>query len=203
MIGVNAVPPIPPRLEMVKLPPCMSAAPSLPSRALAASSPVSRAIWARLSGQHFFSTGTTSPFGVSAAKTDVVILVSAQTVAIKRARALKLGELLQRRHAGLGLRNASGVSFPRPPRSPALRPFCLRKASISVISASSNWGDVRNHRPVARQIGAGQFLDAAARLAFNQAELAEVEFCGHGSRSKSGAIWDCPAGRLESRPARL
>jgi hypothetical protein len=33
MIGVNAVPPMPPRLEMVKQPPCMSARRSLPSRA--------------------------------------------------------------------------------------------------------------------------------------------------------------------------
>ena len=43
MIGVNAVPPMPPRLEMVKQPPCISAAESLPARALAASSPRSRA----------------------------------------------------------------------------------------------------------------------------------------------------------------
>ena len=33
MIGVNAVPPMPPRLEMVKPPPCMSAPGSLPARA--------------------------------------------------------------------------------------------------------------------------------------------------------------------------
>ncbi|CSD53292.1 Uncharacterised protein [Vibrio cholerae] len=32
-IGVNAVPPMPPRLEIVKQPPCMSAAVSLPPRA--------------------------------------------------------------------------------------------------------------------------------------------------------------------------
>ena len=33
MIGVNAVPPMPPRLEIEKVPPCMSPALSLPSRA--------------------------------------------------------------------------------------------------------------------------------------------------------------------------
>src|SRR5205807_3100082 len=40
-MGVKAVPPIPPRLEMLKQPPCISSALSLPSRALAASSPSS------------------------------------------------------------------------------------------------------------------------------------------------------------------
>ena len=35
MIGVKAVPPMPPRLEMVKLPPCISAGGSLPARAFA------------------------------------------------------------------------------------------------------------------------------------------------------------------------
>jgi hypothetical protein len=34
-IGVKLVPPIPPRLEIVNVPPCMSAGPSLPSRAFA------------------------------------------------------------------------------------------------------------------------------------------------------------------------
>ena len=33
MMGVNAVPPMPPRLEIVKLPPCICAAASLPARA--------------------------------------------------------------------------------------------------------------------------------------------------------------------------
>ena len=37
MIGVNAVPPMPPRLEIVKQPPCISAAASLPARAFSLS----------------------------------------------------------------------------------------------------------------------------------------------------------------------
>jgi len=41
MMGVNAVPPIPPRLEMVKLAPCISAGLSLLSRASAARSAIS------------------------------------------------------------------------------------------------------------------------------------------------------------------
>ena len=43
-IGVNAVPPIPPRLDIVKLAPCSCGALSLPSRASAESSPSSLAI---------------------------------------------------------------------------------------------------------------------------------------------------------------
>jgi hypothetical protein len=38
MIGVNAVPPMPPRLETVKQPPCISAPDSLPARAFSESS---------------------------------------------------------------------------------------------------------------------------------------------------------------------
>ena len=44
MIGVNAVPPMPPRLEIVKLPPCISEANNLPARAFSESSPSCRAI---------------------------------------------------------------------------------------------------------------------------------------------------------------
>src|SRR3546814_12514269 len=40
MIGVNAVPPMPPSEEIEKQPPLICAGPSLPSRALPASSPV-------------------------------------------------------------------------------------------------------------------------------------------------------------------
>ena len=67
-MGVKAVPPMPPRLEMEKLPPWMSAAASLPSRARAESSPSSRAISSTPLRSASRSTGTTRPFGVSAAK---------------------------------------------------------------------------------------------------------------------------------------
>jgi hypothetical protein len=59
---------MPPRLEIVKVPPCIWPGFSLPSRASLASSPISFAI----SNTPFLSasriTGTTSPCGVSAAK---------------------------------------------------------------------------------------------------------------------------------------
>ncbi len=68
MIGVNAVPPMPPSEEIVKVPPCISAGPSLPSRPLAASSPVSFAISTTPFLSASLRTGTTRPLGVSAAK---------------------------------------------------------------------------------------------------------------------------------------
>ena len=68
MIGVKYVPPMPPRLEIVNVPPCIWSGLSLPSRASLARSPISFAI----STTPFLSasriTGTTRPFGVSAAK---------------------------------------------------------------------------------------------------------------------------------------
>ena len=68
MIGVNAVPPMPPSELMVKQPPCICSGLSLPSRASAASSPISFAISITPFWSASRSTGTTSPFGVSAAK---------------------------------------------------------------------------------------------------------------------------------------
>ncbi len=59
---------MPPRLDMVKQAPDMSAGFSLPSRASLASSPVSLAISKTPFLSAFLTTGTTRPFGVSAAK---------------------------------------------------------------------------------------------------------------------------------------
>ncbi len=68
MIGVKAVPPIPPRLEMDIEPPCISAGESFPSRAFAASAAVSCAICSTPFLSQSRTTGTTRPLGVSAAK---------------------------------------------------------------------------------------------------------------------------------------
>src|SRR6185369_4350249 len=68
MIGVNAVPPMPPRFETVKQPPCISAADSLPVRALPDSSPSARASSKTSMRSASRITGTTRPSGVSAAK---------------------------------------------------------------------------------------------------------------------------------------
>ncbi|KAG0919126.1 hypothetical protein G6F32_016332 [Rhizopus arrhizus] len=68
MIGVNEVPPMPPKDEIEKQPPCISAGEILPSRAFLDSSVISCAICRMpfLSASRI--TGTTSPLGVSAAK---------------------------------------------------------------------------------------------------------------------------------------
>src|SRR5450830_360275 len=67
-IGVKCEPPMPPSDEMVKVAPCMSAGLSLPSRACSDSSVISLAICVTLFWSAFLMTGTTRPFGVSAAK---------------------------------------------------------------------------------------------------------------------------------------
>ena len=67
MIGVKSVPPMPPRLEIEKQPPCRSAGAILPARMRSLTAPSSFAI----SSSPFLSasriTGTTRPFGVSTA----------------------------------------------------------------------------------------------------------------------------------------
>ncbi len=66
-MGVKAVPPMPPRLEIEKVPPARSSGASFPSRAFAASAASSRAISRTPFWSAFRSTGTTRPPGVSAA----------------------------------------------------------------------------------------------------------------------------------------
>ncbi len=66
-IGVKLVPPMPPRLEIVKHAPCMSVELSLPSRARFDALPSSLlSSWMPLRSTSRM-TGTTSPSGVSAA----------------------------------------------------------------------------------------------------------------------------------------
>ena len=78
-----------------KHPPCMSAGPSLPSRALAESSPISFAISSTPFWSTSLITGTTSPFGVSAAKPMLKYCLQHQVVAVERR--VEVRELLQRR----------------------------------------------------------------------------------------------------------
>jgi hypothetical protein len=68
MIGVKCVPPMPPSELIEKQPPVMSAAPSFPSRAFFASSPISWLICSTPFLSASRSTGTIRPLGVSAAK---------------------------------------------------------------------------------------------------------------------------------------
>ena len=66
-IGAKCVVPIPPRLEMVKQPPCISDAVNLPSRAFFDTSINSRESSIMPFLFTFLNTGTTKPFGVSTA----------------------------------------------------------------------------------------------------------------------------------------
>ena len=97
MIGVKAVPPMPPSELIEKQPPCMSAGPSLPSRAFADSSPISFAICSTPFWSAFLITGTTSPFGVSAAKPMLKYCLRTRFVAVERR--VEIRELAQRRDA--------------------------------------------------------------------------------------------------------
>src|SRR3569832_1833491 len=108
MMGVNAVPPIPPSDEMVNVAPVMSFGPSLPSRALPASSAVSFAI----SRMPFLSaslmTGTTSPWGVSAAKP--MFQYCLMTRLSPSSELLTVGYFFSAATTAL-IRNASGETF--------------------------------------------------------------------------------------------
>ena len=68
MIGVNFVPPIPPRLDIEKVPPCISSIFNFLSLAFEESLPSSSAISRTSFFSASFTTGTTNPSGVSHAK---------------------------------------------------------------------------------------------------------------------------------------
>ena len=139
MIGVNPVPPIPPSELMVKQPPCIWSGLSLPSRAAAASSPISLAICMTPFLSASRSTGTTRPFGVSAANPTCTYCFS--TSWSPSSEALKFGNFCNAATQAL-IRNASMVTLPALPAAMALAFSSFsatRKASRSVMSASSNW----------------------------------------------------------------
>ena len=66
-IGVNDVPPMPPRFVIVKPPPCISSSDSLPARAFSDSLPSSPASSMMLFRSTSRITGTSRPRGVSTA----------------------------------------------------------------------------------------------------------------------------------------
>src|SRR5512133_1219340 len=126
------MPPIPPRLEIVNVPPCIWSGFSLPSRASFARSPISCAICTTpfLSASRI--TGTTRPFGVSAAKPMWKYFFS--TRLSPSSEALNSGNFASVAHAAL-IMNASMLTF-TPLFSFSLF-NCTRKDSRSVMSASS------------------------------------------------------------------
>ncbi|MCY1377362.1 hypothetical protein D9M69_649310 [compost metagenome] len=132
MIGVKYVPPRPPSDEIEKQPPCIWSGLSLPSRASLASSLIS---WL-ISSTPFLSasliTGTTRPFGVSAAKPMLKYFFS--TRLSPSSEALKFGNFFSAATVAL-IMKASMVTL-MPDFSFSLF-SCTRKASSSVMSASS------------------------------------------------------------------
>ena len=110
----------------------MSAGPSLPSRAFLANSPHSVAIWLTDFWSTFLTTGTTRPFGVSAAKAILKYFFSTR---FSPSSAVELGEFLHRASSQALIRKASMVIFTPDFSFPCSA--ATRKASRSVMSASS------------------------------------------------------------------
>ena len=102
MMGVNSVPPMPPRLEMVKPAPCMSAPGSLPSRAFAlelAERLARRANTSSLSAP--LMTGTSRPLRRISREADVEELLEDEVLARLVELAVEHREFAHRAHRGL------------------------------------------------------------------------------------------------------
>ena len=100
MIGVKAVPPMPPRLEMVKQPPCISAAASLPrARLLAERRELAREL------EHVLAVGVADHRHDESVRrvgreADVQVLLEHQLARLRVERGAEVRKLLQRLHAG-------------------------------------------------------------------------------------------------------
>ena len=134
-IGVKPVPPMWPRLEMVKQAPCMSSAVSFLSRALAASAAASAASCSRLFWSTFLMTGTSRPSGVSTAKPMFTYFLRMIALPLGASELLKSGSSLSRCAQDL---SSSGRMVSLTPAFSATAFCAVRNASSSVISAESN-----------------------------------------------------------------
>ncbi|OGA05657.1 MAG: hypothetical protein A3D95_09985 [Betaproteobacteria bacterium RIFCSPHIGHO2_12_FULL_69_13] len=135
MIGVNAVPPMPPRLEIENEPPCRSPGRSFLSRASLETSASSFARSNTPLRSASRITGTTSPSGVSTATPMWKYFLITRLSPDLSSEALSCGYCLSAVTHAL-TRNASMVSLK--PRLSVSAVFALRNASSSVMSASSN-----------------------------------------------------------------
>ena len=152
---------MPPRLEMEKVPPCMSAAWSLP---VAGARRPARPPRGRAPGTPFWSafriTGTTRPPARVGGEAEVVVALQDQLVPLERG--VDLGEAAQRGHAGLhqeGEQGHLGALLGR--LLVELDPEGLQVGDVGLVVL----GDVRDHHPVAGQVGARELLDAGERAA--------------------------------------
>ncbi len=180
MIGVNDVPPIPPRLEWKNSRPafrwvsaCLHGPAGSGPTSSAASSKISFSSQSRI-------TGTTSPLGVSTAMPIWNNFFITRFSPDSSNEALKNGNSYSAATLAL-IRNTSGVS---------LNPLFLRLAGIGLAVCFQRRDfsqvvlrDIRDADPVAVQIRAGNLLDLRQRLDFNLAVAAEIDL-GWGGSSK-------------------
>ena len=119
----------------------------------------------------FLTTGTTRPFGVSAAKPMWKYFLRTR-LSPSGERAVEVGEFLQGRDRGLDQegehRHLEARLFVLLVQRDA-ESFELGDVGVLVV------GDGRDHHPVARQVRAGDLLDARQRLHLDRAELGEVD----------------------------
>ncbi|MNU74658.1 hypothetical protein D3C71_641640 [compost metagenome] len=169
---------MPPSELIEKQPPLMSAGPSLPSRAFLASSPVSCAICTTPFLSTSRMTGTTRPFGVSAAKPMLKYFFRVRFSPLASSEALNSGNCFSAAALAL-IRKASMVSL-----MPAFS-FSLfsatRRASRSVMSACSNWVTCGIIAQLRARFAPEIFLMRDSGCTSTSPNLLKSTF-GHGSR---------------------
>ena len=177
-IGVKPVPPMPPRLEMVKHAPCISCGLSLPSRAFLLNSVNSWLISFRPFLSTSLMTGTTRPFGVSAAKPMWKYFFNTRLSPSKDE--LNSGNCFSALTEALMIKD-NGDSF-TPSRSHSLF-NCLRNSSKSVMSASSFTVTCGIITQLRDRFWPEIFLIRLNSFTSTSPNLAKSTF-GHGSKSK-------------------
>src|SRR5467141_1855469 len=183
MIGVNAVPPMPPRLEMLKVPPRMLSGLSFFSRASLEISASSRARSKTPLRSASRITGTTSPSGVSTATPTWSYFLTIRFSPVLSSEALNSGNSFSAFTEAF-TRNASMVSL-KPPFS-ATWAFSLRKASSSVMSASSCWVTCGIETQLRCRNPPESFLIRDRGLVSTGPNFAKST-CGHSGRSRTSA----------------
>ena len=172
---------MPPSELIVNVPPCIWSGLSLPSRASLASSPISLAI----SGTVFLSTsritGTIRPLRRVGGEADVPVVLQHQRVAVEAG--VELGELLQRRHRRLHHeRQHADLDARLLQLLVHLHAELLEVGDVGLVVGRH----VRDHDPVAVQVGGRDLLDARQLLALDRAELGEVDL-RPGQQVEAGA----------------
>ena len=182
MIGVNDVPPMPPRLDTVKLAPCISGRRQLAgTRLLGQRREITRQLVDILASASRI-TGTTRPFGVSAANPRWMYFFKTRFWPEASSELLTIGNSCSALTHARRM-NASGVS---------LMPAFARLA-LELVAHLLEVGDVgfvhlpdmRNIEPARLQARTGNLLDAAERLDLDGAELREVDFRDFRQRAAS------------------